>query len=101
MGGHRAQFPVLIPEIENWPYVPLKNYAEADIKVGFSPSKNFLVIYFNGSPLNAFYFISKALSVFEIFTSMSWLFGYVEKSLDKKAMGYFKIYGVTDWTTND
>ena len=29
------------------------------------------------------------------------IFGYVEKWLDKKAMGNFKIYDITDWTTND
>ena len=49
---------------------------------------------------NAFYFILKALFVLDIFTFLSWVFGYVEKRLDKKAMVNFKIYDVTDWTTN-
>ena len=30
----------------------------------------------------------------------SWVFGYAEKRLDKKAMVNFKIFGVTDWATN-
>ena len=50
---------------------------------------------------NAFYFMLKALFVLEIFTFLSWLFGYVEKRLDKKAMVNFKIYDVKDWTTNN
>ena len=41
----------------------------------------------------------KSLFVLEIFTFMSRLFGYVEKRLDK--MVNFKIYDVTDWTTNN
>ena len=33
---------------------------------------------------------------------MSWLFGYVEKRLEKKAiMVDFKIYDVTDWISNN
>ena len=43
----------------------------------------------------------KAPFIFEIFTFLSRLSGYVEKGLDKKAMVSFKIYVVTDWTTND
>ena len=50
---------------------------------------------------NAFYFMLKALLIFEILTFTSWLFGYVEKRLDKKAMVNFKVDDVTDWTTND
>ena len=50
---------------------------------------------------NTFYFMLKALFVLEIFTFLSWLFGYVEKWLDKKAVINFRIYGVTDWTTNN
>ena len=50
---------------------------------------------------NAFYFMLKALFVLEIITFFSSLFGYVEKRLDKKAMVNFKIYDVTDWTTNN
>ena len=34
---------------------------------------------------NNFYFMLKALFVLEIFTFLSWLLGYVEKPLDKKA----------------
>ena len=50
---------------------------------------------------NGFYFMFKALLVFEIFTFLAWLFGYVEKRLDKKAKVNLKIYDVTDWTTNN
>ena len=49
---------------------------------------------------NAFYFMLKTLFVPEIFSFLSWLFGYVQKQLDKKAMVNFKIYDVIDWTTN-
>ena len=49
---------------------------------------------------NDFYFLLKlkALLVLEIFTFLSWLFAYVEKRFDKKAMVNFNIYDVTDWT---
>ena len=50
---------------------------------------------------NTFYFMLKALFVLEVFTFLSWHFGYVEKQLDMKAMVNFKIYDVTDWTTNN
>ena len=50
---------------------------------------------------NAFYFTLKALFVLGIFTFLSRLFGYVRKDLDKKDEVNFKIYDVTDWTTND
>ena len=46
------------------------------------------------SKLNAFL-------VLEMFTFLSWLFGYVEKRLDKKAMISYKTYDVTEWTTNN
>ena len=49
---------------------------------------------------DAFYFMLKAFFVFAIFTFLSWLLGYVEKRLDKKAKSKFKTYYVTDWTTN-
>ena len=49
---------------------------------------------------NAFYFMLKAVFVFEIFTFLSRLFAYAEKRLDKKAKVNFRIYGLTDWTTN-
>ena len=47
---------------------------------------------------NAFYFMLKALFVLEIFKFLSWVFGYVEKQLDKKVKAYSKIYDVTDWS---
>ena len=50
---------------------------------------------------NAFYFMLKARSVLEIFTFLSRLYGYVEKQLDKQAKVIFKIYDVTDRTTNN
>ena len=43
----------------------------------------------------------KALSILEIFKFLPGLFGYVEKRLVKKAKVNFKIYDVTDWTTNN
>ena len=43
---------------------------------------------------NAFYFTSKALSVFKIFKLLSWLFGHVSKRLDQ-------FYDVTAWLTNN
>ena len=36
-----------------------------------------------------------------VFTFLSWLFGFVEKRLDKNSKLNFKIYYVTDWTTNN
>ena len=45
---------------------------------------------------NAFYFMLKALVVLEVFSFMSWLFGYIEIQFDKKAMVTFKIDEVTD-----
>ena len=50
---------------------------------------------------NVFYFILKARFAFQIFTILSRDFGFVEKWLDKKAMVNFKLYGITDWTTNN
>ena len=41
---------------------------------------------------NAFEFMLRALFVLEIFTVLSWLFGYVEKLLDKKDKVNSKIY---------
>ena len=64
-----------------------------------------LFICFNESPLKmmkkAFYFMLKALLVFEMLTVLSWLFVYVRKLLFrfvKKAKINFKIYDVTDRT---
>ena len=50
---------------------------------------------------NVYYFMLKALFVLEIFTFLHWLFAYVEKRLDKKAMFNFKIYDVTECITNN
>ena len=43
-----------------------------------------------------FFFLLKTLFSFEIIIFLSWLFGYVEKRLDKRAMVIFKIYDVTE-----
>ena len=45
---------------------------------------------------NAFYVMLKALFFLNISEFLSWLFGYVEEQLDKKAKVDFKIYEVTD-----
>ena len=50
---------------------------------------------------NALYFILKAAFVLEVFTFLFWLFAYVEKRLDEKAMVNFKIYDAKQWTTNN
>ena len=47
------------------------------------------------------FFMLKALFVLEIFTLLSWRFGYVEKWPDNKIKVNSKIYDVTDWTTNN
>ena len=44
---------------------------------------------------NAFYFKLIALFVLEIFTVLTWPFGYVEKQIDKKANDNFKTFYVT------
>ena len=46
------------------------------------------------------YFMLNALFILEIFTFFTF-FCYVGKQLDKKAENNFKIYDVTDWTTNN
>ena len=43
----------------------------------------------------------KALFVLEISKFLSRLFGYVGNGLNKKAKVSFKLYDVTDWTTNN
>ena len=48
-----------------------------------------------------FHFMLKALFIFEIFTFLSRLLGYVEKRLYEKAMANFNTYDVTDWTANN
>ena len=50
---------------------------------------------------NAFYPMLEALFIFKIFTSLSWLFGHVEKRLDKKTWIKFKLYDITDCQTNN
>ena len=49
---------------------------------------------------NVFLFHVKALFVLEIFTFLSWPFGYVKIQLDKHVKVNSKIYAVTDWTKN-
>ena len=41
-----------------------------------------------------------ALFVFEMFSFLSWDFGYMEKRLDKKTKVNFKMYDVTEWIAN-
>ena len=43
----------------------------------------------------------KALFVLKMFTFLSWLYGYVEKRPDKKAIITFKIYDAKVWATNN
>ena len=51
---------------------------------------------------NSFYFMLKALFVLEIFPFFSWLFGDLEKRLDRKSKVNFKVHDdVTDWATNN
>ena len=50
---------------------------------------------------DVFYFMLKAPFDLEIFTFLSWLFGYAEKRLDKKDIINFKIYDVTYSTANN
>ena len=53
---------------------------------------------------DVFYFTLKARFVLEIFTFVSrniYIFGYIEKRLDKQAEVNFKIYDVTDRITNN
>ena len=43
----------------------------------------------------------EAVFVFKIFTFLSWVFGHVEKWLDKEAKVNFKIYDATDWMVDN
>ena len=45
--------------------------------------------------------MSKTAFDLEIFTFLFWLFGYVEKQLDKKATINFTIDDDADWVTNN
>ena len=81
--------------------VILFHYIEANCNIfnyGLFQKSCFYLLYFPSKMMKntAFYFMLKALFVFEIFTFLSWLFGYVEKWLDKKAVVNFKIYDFTD-----
>ena len=74
-------------------------------RFGLSPSKKFVFIHFNESPLKlmkiAFYFMLKALFVFGIFPLLSWRFGSVEKRLNKKVIVIFNLFDITDWKRNN
>ena len=50
---------------------------------------------------NAFYVMSKAFFILEIFTILSWHFGYEGKRIAQKAKVNFIIYDVTDWATSN
>ena len=75
------------------------------LKVRLAPSKKVVFVFSTESLVKnmkkAFYFILKALFVLKILTYLSWLFGYAEKQLAKKATGDFKIYEVTNQTTDN
>ena len=45
--------------------------------------------------------ISRVYTLWEIFAFLSRLFGYIEKRLNNETMVNFKVYDVTDWTTNN
>ena len=47
------------------------------------------------------FFISflKALFIIEIFATLLWYFGYVEKWVDEKAMVNFEMYDIRDYKT--
>ena len=75
------------------------------LKVGLSLSKKIAFMYVNESPLkvtkNVFYSMLKALFVLDIFTFLSWIFCYIEKRLDKKAIVNFEIYDLSDSRTTN
>ena len=50
---------------------------------------------------DAFYFMSKALSVLKIFNFLSWLFCHVTKRLNKEDQVNSKFYDVTAWLRNN
>ena len=50
---------------------------------------------------NAFYNMLKAFFVLKIITVLPWVFGYVEKKAWQEKAVIFKIFAVTDWTTNN
>ena len=63
------------------------------------------LVYFNESHLkmmiSVFYLMLKAVFVLKILRFLPWLFDYVVKRLDKKAMIAFKVYDVAEWKTNN
>ena len=65
-----------------------------------SPFPKKKCFYFSQSPLkvikNPFYFMKKTVFVLEMLIFLSWLFNYVEKQFDEKAVVDFKIYDITD-----
>ena len=66
--------------------------------------QKFTFIYLNENPLKMIkmlFFHVKRSFFFNIFTFLYWLFGYLEKRLDKEALINFKIYDVSDWTKNN
>ena len=79
-----------------WNFLPEQN-------VGLSPFNFFSLLNESSSKMmkNAFYFPSKALFGFEIFSFFVLTFGSVEKRLQKKVMINFQIYDVTGWTKNN
>ena len=48
-----------------------------------------------------FNFMIKAVFVLKMFTFFSWLFGYVEKRLDRNVKVNSRVHDVTKWTTNN
>ena len=92
---------------QGWQQIKLCSYVQYRniwiILIRTHTFQKIVFVDFNESPLkmmkNAFYFMLKALLFLQIFTFLYWLFGYVEKRLDKKATVNFKIYDVTDYTT--
>ena len=83
-------------------HLPLRVPLRVVLKGPLSGLRQFVTIENPTKTLkNASYFLLKALFVLEMFTFLSCLFGHVEKWLGRKAMVNFKIYEVTDWTTNN
>ena len=64
------------------------------------PRKLFSFFYIKNDE-ECFYFMIKALFVLEILPCLFRLFGYKENRLDQKYYVNYKIYDVTDWTTNN
>ena len=88
--------------IHVYSYIYMSNF-DHWLKVGFSPSKKKILMFFNESSLkmmkNAFYFIWKALFVLKMLTFLCWLFPLLEKTVCLERWCYFKFYDVTAWLT--